>query len=46
VAGLGMPRAGNSLRGDLYAKVGITLPTSLTEREKELFHQLKALRSN
>lgn len=45
LAGLGMPRAGNALRGDLYAKVGITLPTSLTEREKELFRQLKTLRS-
>lgn len=45
LAGLGMPHLGNSHRGDLYAKVDIKLPTSLSEKEKELFRQLKTLRS-
>lgn len=45
LAGLGMPHLGNSHRGDLYAKVGITLPTGLTDRERELFRQLKSMRS-
>ena len=40
----GMPHLGNSARGDLFARVNVTLPTNLTSEEKELFEQLRALR--
>ena len=41
----GMPRLNKKdERGDLFAKVNVVLPTELTEKEKELFEQLKALR--
>jgi len=45
LAGQGMPRLGNNTRGDLYAKAKIVLPTKLSKREKELFQELKALRT-
>ena len=41
----GMPHLGNSVRGDLLAKVSVVLPTKLTQQEKELFEQLAQLRS-
>ncbi len=44
LAGQGMPRLGNNTRGDLYAKVKVILPTRLSQKEKELFQQLKGLR--
>jgi molecular chaperone DnaJ len=44
LGGQGMPHLGKSTRGDLKAKVNIVLPTSLTEKEKELFRQLSQLR--
>lgn len=44
LAGMGMPRLGNSHRGDLYARVNVVLPSGLTEKEKGLFRQLQALR--
>ncbi len=44
LAGQGMPRLGGSVRGDLYAKVRVVLPTRLSEREKQLFQELKTLR--
>lgn len=44
LAGQGMPRLNGSGRGDLLAKVNVALPTRLSEKEKELFRQLKALR--
>jgi len=40
----GMPHLGNSLRGDILAKVNIVLPTKLSPKEKELFRQLGELR--
>lgn len=40
----GMPHLGNSDRGDLFAKVRVVLPTNLTEREKDLFKELRSLR--
>ncbi len=46
LAGQGMPHLGDSKKGDLYAKVKVVLPTKLTEREKRLFEELKALRSS
>jgi DnaJ-class molecular chaperone len=45
LAGQGMPHLGNSARGDLYAKVKVVLPTKLSKREKEIFEELKSLRS-
>jgi molecular chaperone DnaJ len=44
LAGQGMPRLGDSNRGDLLATAKVTLPTDLTEAEKELFKKLKELR--
>jgi DnaJ-class molecular chaperone len=43
LAGLGLPRKGGSGRGDLYARVRVLLPTSLSSREKELFEELRTL---
>jgi DnaJ-class molecular chaperone len=40
----GMPHLGNSGKGDLFAKIRVVLPTNLTEREKELFKELRFLR--
>jgi len=40
----GMPHLGNSSRGDLYAKVKVVLPTKLTQRERQLFEQLRGSR--
>ena len=43
--GLGMPNLRNpDRRGDLYARVNVQLPRNLSEREKELFRQLRDLR--
>jgi DnaJ-class molecular chaperone len=44
--GQGMPRlkSGKNERGDLLARARIVLPTKLTERERELFGQLRDLR--
>ena len=44
LAGQGMPEIGKEARGDLFAKVKVVLPENLTEREKELFKQLKETR--
>lgn len=41
----GMPRLGDhKSHGDLYAKIKVLLPTKLTEDEKQIFEQLRALR--
>ena len=41
----GMPKLNKKdEKGDLFAKVRIVLPDKLTEREKELFAELKSLR--
>lgn len=43
--GLGLPHLREpEQRGDLYATVNIQLPQNLTDEEKELFEQLRALR--
>ena len=41
LAGQGMPRMGDTKKGDLFAKVKVVLPQKLTARERELFRQLK-----
>ncbi|MGQ0570139.1 MAG: DnaJ C-terminal domain-containing protein [Armatimonadota bacterium] len=48
--GLGMPRAAvrgapGSGRGDLYVRVRVVVPTRLTERERELFEELRKARN-
>ena len=40
LAGKGLPKPGGGA-GDLYAALNITVPTTLSDREKELFQQLK-----
>ena len=42
--GQGMPRLNTEARGDLYAKTKAVLPAGLTERERDLFKELKTLR--
>jgi molecular chaperone DnaJ len=44
LAGQGMSIMGDTKKGDLFAKVKVILPAKLTEKEKELFQQLKELR--
>jgi molecular chaperone DnaJ len=45
LAGKGMPHLGNiSKHGDLLAKVKVVLPTQLSQKERQLFEQLKTLR--
>jgi len=42
LSGLGMPQQGKSSRhGDLYVKVQAKLPQELTERERNLFKELR-----
>lgn len=43
LSGLGMPRLGGSGTGDMYARVKVVLPTRLSQRERELFEELRAL---
>jgi DnaJ-class molecular chaperone len=45
--GQGMPRlrGPKGQRGDLLARVGITVPTKLSQRERDLFTELQALQS-
>jgi len=45
LAGQGMPRLGDSARGDLFAKIHVVLPAKLSKREKELFEELKTIRA-
>jgi molecular chaperone DnaJ/curved DNA-binding protein len=45
--GQGMPVLGNpSKRGDLYVAVEARLPNGLSDREKELFRELREIRAN
>lgn len=45
LTGQGMPHLGDTSRGDLFAKVKVVLPTNLSPRERQLFEQLRTLRS-
>ena len=40
----GMPKMGDATSGDLFAKIKIVLPDNLTDKERELFQELKRLR--
>lgn len=44
LSGKGMPRLGGNGFGDLYARIRVQLPAGLSERERELFEQLRELR--
>jgi DnaJ-class molecular chaperone len=45
LSGKGMPHLGNpSSYGDLFAKAAVELPSQLTQQEKKLYEQLRALR--
>lgn len=42
LAGKGMPALGKDQRGDLFVKINVRLPKTLTSRERELFEELRA----
>jgi DnaJ-class molecular chaperone len=44
LAGQGLPRLGSQQRGDLFAEISVVLPSQLSERERELFGELAAIR--
>jgi DnaJ-class molecular chaperone len=44
LAGQGMPHLGKTGNGDLIVKINVTLPTKLSEKEKELFTELAKIR--
>ncbi len=47
LAGKGMPHLKNpDVKGDLYAKVEVVLPKGLSEREREIFKELRELRAS
>jgi molecular chaperone DnaJ/curved DNA-binding protein len=45
LAGQGMPKLGGSGKGDLLAETNVLLPTELSDKEKELFEELKSIRA-
>ena len=45
LTGKGMPNLRTGARGNVYARVRVTLPTQLTEHERELFAELARARS-
>ncbi len=42
----GMPRLNDVKRGDMLARVAVVLPTNLSDKERVLFEQFKAMRPN
>jgi molecular chaperone DnaJ len=44
LGGQGMPHLGRPQKGDLLAKINIVLPEQLSDKEKELFRQLREIR--
>ena len=42
----GMPRLGDGSRGDMLARVAVVVPTSLNDKERALFEQLRSMRPN
>lgn len=43
LGGQGMPKMGGGGAGDLFARVKVVLPTTLSSRERELFEEVRAL---
>jgi molecular chaperone DnaJ len=43
LAGLGMPRLKGGARGNLYARLRVKLPEKLSDRERELFEELRQI---
>jgi molecular chaperone DnaJ len=39
----GLPAFGEASHGDLYLRIGVQVPTGLTQRERELFEEIRAL---
>ncbi|MDD5398930.1 MAG: DnaJ C-terminal domain-containing protein [Dehalococcoidia bacterium] len=42
----GMPRLGDSSRGDMLARMAVVLPTNLNDKERALFEQFRSMRPN
>ena len=42
LSGLGMPKLGRDGRGDLYARVRVRMPESLTDEQRKAFEELRA----
>jgi DnaJ-class molecular chaperone len=42
----GMPRLGDTNRGDMLARMAVVLPTNLSEKERALFEQFRSMRPN
>jgi molecular chaperone DnaJ len=45
LTGQGMPRMGGGAPGDLYARVKAVLPQALNDRERQLFEELREIRT-
>ena len=45
LAGQGMPHLGGGGSGDLFARVQVVLPRGLSDRDREIFQELRRLRS-
>ena len=43
LAGKGLPEFGSSRHGDLYLRLRVTLPESLSPEQRELYQRLRAL---
>lgn len=46
LGGQGMPRLSDGRRGDMLARVSVVLPTGLSERERSIFEQFRAMHPN
>ncbi len=46
LAGQGMPKLNNSAKGDLYARMRITVPKTLSAKERELLEELASISKN
>ena len=42
----GMPRLGDTSRGDMLARVAVVLPTNLNDKERALFEQFRSMRAD
>ena len=42
----GMPRLGDTNRGDMLARMAVVLPTSLNDKERALFEQFRSMRAD